>query len=69
MHSATLSSKFQIGIPKAIRERMHLVAGQQFIFIPKGDALVMVPKRDLAGLRGALKGADTRDSRDRNDRV
>lgn len=68
MYSATLSSKFQVSIPKAIRDRMGLTAGQQFLFIPKGDTLVLVPKRDLADLRGALRGADTDNVRDRQDR-
>lgn len=68
MYAATLSSKFQLSIPKSIRERMGLVAGQQFVFIPKGDSLVLVPKRDLASLRGVAAGADTRNVRDREDR-
>lgn len=68
MYAATLSSKFQVSIPKAIRERMGLTAGQRFVFIPKGDTLVLVPRRDLADLRGSLRGADTSDIRDRQDR-
>jgi AbrB family looped-hinge helix DNA binding protein len=68
METATLSSKFQVSIPKAVRERMGLTAGQQFLFIPRGDTLVLVPKRDLAGLRGSVQGADTSGTRDREDR-
>ena len=33
--SATLSTKYQISIPKAIREEQHWKAGQKFVFIPK----------------------------------
>lgn len=33
---ATLSSKFQISIPKAVREEQQWKAGQEFVFIPKG---------------------------------
>jgi AbrB family looped-hinge helix DNA binding protein len=36
--TATLSSKFQISIPKAVREDQHWEAGQEFVFIPKGRA-------------------------------
>ena len=32
--TATLSSKFQISIPKAVREQQHWEAGQDFVFIP-----------------------------------
>jgi len=52
--SVTLSSKFQLSIPKAIREEMHLQAGQKFAIIPKGDAIVLVPIRRLAEMRGIL---------------
>ncbi len=34
--TATLSSKFQISIPKAVREEANWKAGQEFVFIPKG---------------------------------
>lgn len=67
MESATLSSKFQIVIPKAIREAMGLEAGQTFIFVPKGNILNLVPQRDPRSLRGVLKGANPADYRDRSD--
>ena len=69
MVSATLSSKFQLSIPKAIREQMRLQAGQKFAIIPKGDTIVLAPIRPLAEMRGRLKGADTSDYRDRTDRL
>jgi len=39
MQIATLSTKYQICIPKLIREQLHLEAGQQFIIITKGNGL------------------------------
>jgi len=66
---ATLTSKFQICIPKAIRERLHLRAGQQFVFLTNGETINLVPKRDLQELRGVLSGADTGNVRDRKSRV
>ncbi|MFP4130798.1 AbrB/MazE/SpoVT family DNA-binding domain-containing protein [Thiohalospira sp.] len=68
MASATLSSKYQIAIPKAIRAELDLQAGQQFAVIPKGSAIELVPLRSLASARGLLRGADTTDYRDRTDR-
>lgn len=67
--TATLSSKFQISIPKAIRSAQHWEAGLTFAFIPKGKGvlLVPVPKRDA--LKGIATGADVSDYRDRADRV
>ncbi len=43
MTSVTLSSKFQLSIPKAVREEMHLKAGQKFAIIPKGDTIILEP--------------------------
>lgn len=69
MASITLSSKFQLSIPKAVRDEMHLRAGQKFAVIPKGDTIVLVPIRDLNAARGRLKGANPDDYRDRTDRL
>lgn len=68
MHTATISSKFQICVPKKIREQLHIKPGQQFVFIAKGNCLELVPKRDITDLRGILAGANTKNTRDRNDR-
>ncbi len=66
--TATLSKKFQISIPKAVREQQHWEAGQQFVFIPKGTGVLMVPAPTLGQLQGIVKGADTTGFRDRSDR-
>ncbi|MEO8804310.1 MAG: AbrB/MazE/SpoVT family DNA-binding domain-containing protein [Rudaea sp.] len=65
---ATLSSKYQISIPKVVRESQHWEAGQEFAFIPKGGGVLLVPVPKIEELTGALKGASPRDYRDRNDR-
>lgn len=67
--TTTLSSKFQISIPKAVREEQRWVAGQEFVFIPKGKGMLMMPVPELKQLRGIAKGADTRHVRDRKDRT
>jgi AbrB family looped-hinge helix DNA binding protein len=69
MTTITLSSKFQLSIPKAIREEMHLQAGQKFAIIPKGDTIVLAPIRPLDEMRGRLKNADPGNYRDRTDRL
>ena len=52
MQTATLSSKFQICIPKIIREELNIKAGQEFIIIAKGTVLNLVPKRSINEVRG-----------------
>ncbi|AHE98981.1 AbrB/MazE/SpoVT family DNA-binding domain-containing protein [Thioalkalivibrio paradoxus] len=66
--TATLSSKFQISVPKAVREELHWEAGQEFVFIPKGKGVLVMPVPEMAQLAGIAKGARTDDFRDRKDR-
>jgi len=68
MVSTTLSSKFQLSIPKAIREQLHLHAGQKFSVIVKGDVIELVPVRSIESARGLLKNANPVNYRDRRDR-
>jgi AbrB family looped-hinge helix DNA binding protein len=68
MTQATLSEKFQLSIPKAIREQLNLRAGQQFIVVTKGDSIVLVPKRSAEEMRGFMRGANAANYRDRQDR-
>jgi AbrB family looped-hinge helix DNA binding protein len=64
----TLSSKFQISVPKEIRESQNWLPGQKFAFIHDGRGYVLVPVPTLDELRGMFKGAGNADVRDRNDR-
>jgi AbrB family looped-hinge helix DNA binding protein len=66
--TATLSSKFQISIPKAVRVEQQWEAGQEFVFIPKGKGVLVMPVPELKQLAGIAKGANTGGYRDRKDR-
>lgn len=65
---ATLSSKYQISIPKTVREEQHWEAGQEFVFIPKGNGVLVMPVPELKQLAGIAKGATPTGYRDRKDR-
>jgi AbrB family looped-hinge helix DNA binding protein len=65
----TLSSKFQISIPKAVRTERQWKAGQKFAFVPKGSGLLLVPVPDMRDLKGLARGARPEDFRDRSDRA
>ena len=67
--TATLSAKFQISIPKAVRTARRWKAGQEFAFIPKGTGVLLVPVPEPADLAGLAKGAKAKGFRDRNDRT
>lgn len=66
--TATLSSKFQISIPKAVRTALNWKAGQAFAFIPKGTGVMLVPVPERDDLEGIARGADPEGYRDREDR-
>ncbi|MEQ1930666.1 MAG: AbrB/MazE/SpoVT family DNA-binding domain-containing protein [Parvularculaceae bacterium] len=66
--TATLSEKFQISIPKAVRTARQWKPGQKFTFVPKGSGVLLVPVPELAELYGGAKGANSRGHRDRKDR-
>jgi bifunctional DNA-binding transcriptional regulator/antitoxin component of YhaV-PrlF toxin-antitoxin module len=68
MSTATLSSKYQLSLPKALREAMQLQPGQQFELIPLGNVIQMVPKTSIRQLRGIARGAKPENYRDRKDR-
>lgn len=66
--TATLSSKFQISIPKAVRDEQQWEAGQEFVFIPKGRGVLVMPVPEFAQLAGIAKGAKADGYRERADR-
>ena len=66
--TATLSKKFRICIPKAVRDAQRWEAGQEFAFIPKSPGVLMVPVPAFDQLAGVAKGAKATGYRDRKDR-
>ena len=66
--TATLSSKFQISVPKAIRDEQHWDAGQELVFLPKGKGVLLMAVPKAADLAGIAKGAKATGYRDRADR-
>ncbi len=67
--TATLSSKFQISIPKAIRTAQHWEAGLTFAFIPKGAGVLLMPVPKREALHGIVRGASATGYRDRSDSI
>jgi AbrB family looped-hinge helix DNA binding protein len=56
---ATVSPKFQIAIPKAVREEAELKAGTKVVVFPFDGKIEIVPVRPIQEARGMLKGMDT----------
>ena len=68
MAQTTVSSKYQVVIPKEIRNQVPLAAGQKLQVVLKNGVISLVPDRPLAELRGFLKGMSTGEIRDKGDR-
>lgn len=59
MTTVTLSPKFQVVIPKPVRESFKLKSGMKIEVIPLNKQIILVPLRPLKELKGAFKGMDT----------
>jgi AbrB family looped-hinge helix DNA binding protein len=59
MTTLTISPKFQIVIPKAIREMLGLRPGQRIQAIPYEDRIELIPVRRMKEMRGFLRGIET----------
>ncbi len=68
MSAVTISPKFQVVIPKDVRETMRLRAGQKIEVLHYDNRIELIPIRPVKQLRGFLKGISTTVPRDR-DRV
>ena len=69
MEQTTVSSKYQIVIPKSVRQRLPLKPGQKLTVILKGKVICLVPEVPLEELRGFASGINTERLRDEEDRL
>jgi AbrB family looped-hinge helix DNA binding protein len=68
MQSVTVSPKYQVVIPKAVREALKLHPGQKMQIVEYAGRIELIPERDIKELRGFLKGINTHFKRE-EDRV
>jgi AbrB family looped-hinge helix DNA binding protein len=66
--TVTISPKFQVVIPRAVREQLGLEPGQKVQALAYNNRVELIPVQPLRRMRGFLKGLDTTVARDR-DRV
>ncbi|MCX6078263.1 MAG: AbrB/MazE/SpoVT family DNA-binding domain-containing protein [Chloroflexi bacterium] len=69
MDTVTISSKYQMVIPREIREKWNVKPGQKVRLIIIGNRLEVVPVRDIKEARGFLKGMSSEIERDEEDCV
>lgn len=69
MRTTTVSSKYQVVIPREIREQFGIKPGQKVVFIPYKKSLRVVIVPPIEEAFGFLEGIDTNVERDEEDRV
>jgi AbrB family looped-hinge helix DNA binding protein len=69
METTTISSKFQVVIPRKIREQYHLRPGQKLVFIPYKNSLRIVIVPPIEEGYGFLEGIETTVERDEEERT
>jgi AbrB family looped-hinge helix DNA binding protein len=59
MEVVKISPKFQVVIPKRLREALRLSPGQKVQMVVYGDRIEMIPLRKISEMKGFLKGINT----------
>ncbi len=67
MEAVTISSKFQVVIPREVRELFNLKPGQKLAFIPYKGTLRVVIIPPIEAARGIFKGLDSDGLREEDD--
>jgi len=69
MESVTLSTKYQLVIPRRSRERLGLRPGMRLTVLEKGGVIYLVPDRSVAAFRGLARGVGPRGLREKDGRL
>ncbi len=59
MQTVTVSPKFQVVIPRSVRESLQLRPGQKMQVVAYEGRIELIPDRDISELRGFLKKINT----------
>ena len=69
MTTVTLSTKYQVVIPREVRQSLHLRPGKKYQVMAYGDRIEFIPIRPIKSMRGVFKGLDSTIEREEEDRV
>ncbi len=68
MTIVTISARYQVVIPRDVREQLELRPGQKMQALPFKGRVELIPLGPIEGARGLVRGIDTSVARD-EDRV
>lgn len=66
MTTVSVSTKFQIVIPKEIREMINLNSGTRIEIVPYDNRIELIPIKPIKELKGSLKGMNTTVTREKD---
>jgi len=66
MQTVTVSPKFQVVIPRPVRDSLRLRPGQKMQVVEYAGRIELIPERDIRELRGFLKGINTSFEREKD---
>jgi AbrB family looped-hinge helix DNA binding protein len=69
MATTIISPKFQVVIPKEVRDKLRLSPKQRLQVLEKGGVITLVPEVPLKSLKGTLKGMSKEGIREKKDRL
>ncbi len=69
METTTLSTKYQLVLPRATRERLGLRPGAKLTVVEKGGVIVLIPERPTRAYRGIARKTSPRGLREKKDRL
>lgn len=69
METVSISTKYQVVIPRAARKQLRVKPGQKMQVIIYDNRVVLIPVRSIREARGSLRGLNTENLRDEADRV
>ncbi|MCU7922588.1 MAG: AbrB/MazE/SpoVT family DNA-binding domain-containing protein [Candidatus Thiodiazotropha sp. (ex Dulcina madagascariensis)] len=64
MTAVTVSPKYQVVIPKEVRDSMGIVSGQKIQMLTYRNRIELIPIKPMKKMKGFLKGIDTEVKRD-----
>ena len=68
MEVVTVSPKYQVVIPKSIREYMKIESGEKVMMFEKDQVIHMIRVTNIRDFRGKFKNVSTEGLRDEEDR-